>query len=291
MLKNNKKIFIKEALGSRNYFSYRADLFLYKMLLCISVLIVLLFISDDWKLSVLIAGEAFLIFTLVNKLNVARKQNEGERKLIARMKKEHFKKKIDEINPKDFEMLVGFLFEKKGYKNFVKKGHMFLAEKEGIISCIKIYRLYDEVELEKIDVRNLVTFMLQNNVKNGYLITTGCLSEEAIKLNEKFKDKLNIEVVDLDALFEMMEDYDILPDNSYFYAKVGESNKVESKEKIKNNAFDKKKIIVYILAAVFFYAFSVLLPDNNISLYISLYFILLTAGNLLHMYWRIYLKS
>lgn len=295
MIKNSKitKRFIKEALGSRNYFSYRADLLLYKLLLSILVLLVIFFISGDWSLSVIIAAEVFAIFTLVNKLNITRKKNEGEKKVINKMKREHFKKKIDEINPEDFEMLIGFLYEKKGCKNFVKKGkHMFLAEKEGLINCIKIYKLYDDIELEKIDVRNLITFMLQNNVKIGHLVTTGCISKEANELIEKFEDKLSIEVVDLEELFIMMEQYGILPENEYFYNKV-EAEKVDDKKKLelKNNVFNNKKIFVYILAAAFFYIASTILPENNISIYFSYYFIILTVISIFYIVWVKYISE
>ncbi|MDF2949814.1 MAG: hypothetical protein K0R07_1855 [Sedimentibacter sp.] len=295
MIKNSKitKRFIKEALGSRNYFSYRADLLLYKLLLSILVLLAIFFISGDWSLSVIIAAEVFVIFTLVNKLNITRKKNEGEKKVINKMKREHFKKRIDEINPEDFEMLIGFLYEKKGCKNFVKKGkHMFLTEKEGLINCIKIYKLYDDIELEKIDVRNLITFMLQNNVKIGHLVTTGCISKEANELIEKFEDKLSIEVVDLEGLFIMMEQYGILPENEYFYNKV-ETEKVGDKKKLelKNNVFDNKKIFVYILAAAFFYIASTILPENNISMYFSYYFIILTVISIFYIVWVKYISE
>lgn len=295
MIKNSKltKRFIKEALGSRNYFSYRADLLLYKSLLSIFTLLAIFFISGDLSLSIIIAVEVFVIFTLVNKLNITRKKNEGEKKLINIMKKEHFKKKIDEINPDDFEMLMGFLYEKKGYNNFVKKGkHMFLAEKEGLINCIKIYKLYDDIELEKIDVRNLITYMLQNNVKIGHLVTTGCLSHEAKELIEKFEGKLSIEVVDLEGLFNIMEQYGILPENDYFYNKVvAEKFYNKKKLKLKNNVFDTKKIFVYILAAVFFYIASTIMPENNISIYFSYYFVMLTVISLFYIVWVKYISE
>jgi len=101
--KKTRKRFIKEALGTRNYFSYRTDLILYKIMLSILVLIAIFLITDDWSFSILIGAEVFVIFTLVNKLNVKRKKDEGEEKLINKMKREHFKKKIDEINQEDFE--------------------------------------------------------------------------------------------------------------------------------------------------------------------------------------------
>lgn len=289
---NTRKRFIKEALGTRNYFSYRTDLFLYKTMLSILVLLVIFLISSDWNLSILIAAEVFVIFTLINKLNITRKKNEGEEKLVTKMKKEHFKKKIDEINPEDFEMLIGFLYEKKGCMNFIKKGHMFLTEKDGLINCIKIYKLYDDIELEKIDVRNLITFMLQNNIKIGHLVTTGSLSEEAKELIEKFKDKLDIEVVDLDGLFSIMDEQSILPDNNYFYNKIADIKIIEKKKiKLKNNVFDIKKVIVYILAAVFFYIISFLMPYNSVSIFISYYFILLAVMSILYLIWVKYISE
>lgn len=286
--KNTRKIFIKETLGTRNYFSYRADLMLYKIMLSVLVFLVIFLITDDWKFSALIAAEVFAIFTLVNKLNIERKKNEGEKKLISKMKKEHFKKKIHEINSDDFEMLIAFLFEKNGCGNFVKKGrHMFLAEKDGLINCIKIYKFYDDIELEKIDVRNLITFMCQNNIKIGHMVITGNLTDEAKELLEKFKDKLNIEVIDLDRLFGIMEEQGILPGDEYFYGKAGEEKSSGKKKiNIKTDVFDNKKIFVYMLAAVFFYVTSVFMPENNISRYISYYFIILTVFSVLPLIWK-----
>lgn len=294
MLENNKlrKRFIKEALGTRNYFSYRTDLLLYKLMLSILVMLAIFLFTADWNFSVLIAVEVFAIFTLVNKLNITRKKNEGEEKLISKMKREHFKKKIDEINPNDFGMLIGFLYEKKGCKNFVSKGrHMFLAEKDGLINCIKIFKLYDDIELEKIDVRSMITFMCQNNIKIGHLVTTGNISDEAQKLIEKFKEKLQIEIVDINRLFTMMEENNLMPDNNYFYNKVSDEKILEKKKiQIKNNIFDNKKIFVYILSSVFFYISSILMPENNLSRYISYYFIMLTIISLFYMIWVKYIS-
>jgi len=286
-----KKIFIKESIGSRNYFSYRSDLILYKVLLSILIFLTILLISDDISLSLLISGKVFLIFTLINKLNMDRKRNEGENQLILKRKKEHFKKKLEEININDFELLIGFLFEKKGCKNFVKKGrHTYLAEKEGLINCIKIYRLYENIELERIDVRNLVTYMCQNNIRIGYLITTGSLSEGAKELLEDFKDRLNITVIDFDCLFTMMEDYEILPVNDYFYNKIYEEEREKTKDiDIKKNVFENKKIVIYIFSAVFFYVASMIMPENNISRYISYYFIVLTTINIAYLVWIKYI--
>ncbi|WMJ76403.1 MULTISPECIES: restriction endonuclease [unclassified Sedimentibacter] len=288
-----KKGYISEAIGTRNYFSYRADLVLYKVLLSMIVLLVIFFITSDLKFSILIAAEVFLIFTLVNKLNITRKRREGEEKLIYRLKTEHFRKKIEEINNDDFGMLIGFLFEKKGCRNFIKKGrHMFLAEKDGLINCIKIYKLYQGTELEKTDVRSMISFMCSSSIKIGYLVTTVEINEEAKKLLEKFEDKLHIEIIDSNALFNMMDEAGILPGKEYFSKKIYEEKSfVKKKSKLKNNVFDNKKIIVYVFAAVFFYITSAAMPNNTISIYISYYFILLTVVSGLYMIWVKYISK
>jgi len=294
MVKNKKveKIFIKEALGTRNYFSYRMDLMLYKIILSVLVGIAIYIHTSDRGLSAVIGAEVFAIFTLVNKLTIKGRKNEGEEKLIKRMKMEHFKKKIEEINQDDFEMLIGFLFEKNGCRNFVKKGrHMYLAEKDGLINCIKIYKLYDSMELEKIDVRNLISFMCKNNIRIGYLVTTGKLSEEAKKLLDEFKEKLDIHIVGMDELFFLMEQNRIFPENKYFYNKLCEEKVFEEKKKILvKNIFGSKKVLVYILASVFFYITSVFMPENVINRYIAYYFILLTAISVGCIIWNKYIS-
>ncbi|MGD9569779.1 MAG: hypothetical protein AB7V48_15960, partial [Sedimentibacter sp.] len=126
----------------------------------------------------------------------------------------------------------------------------------------------------------------------GHLVTTGSFSEEAKEIIEKFKDKLDIEVVDLDGLFSIMDEKSILPDNNYFYNKIADIKIIEKKKiKLKNNVFDIKKVIVYILAAVFFYIISFLMPYNSVSIFISYYFILLAVMSILYLIWVKYISE
>ena len=290
MAKNRKeeKLFIKEALKTRNYFSYRTDLILYKSILSVLVGTAIYMHTYNSAISVIIGAETFAIFTLVNKLALKRKMSEGGEKLIKRMKMEHFKKKVEEINQDDFEMLIIFLFEKNGYMNFIKNGRrMFLAEKDGLINYIKIYKFYDNMELEKIDLRNFVSFMCQNNIGTGHLITTGKLSEEAEVYLNSFNEKLDIHIAGMDELFTLMEENGILPDNEYFYNKICvQKILLKKREVLEKNIFGSKKVYVYILASIFFYITSVLIPKNVINSYISYYFILLAAISIVHMVWN-----
>ncbi|MGB4440376.1 MAG: restriction endonuclease, partial [Sedimentibacter sp.] len=208
-------------------------------------------------------------------------------KLILRIKKEYFKKKINEINHADFEMLAGYLFEKEGWNNFVNKGrHMYLAGNKGIIYCIKIFKLDEEIEVEKLDLRSMISYMSQNNIRKGLLVYTSSLSEDANILLEKFKDKLEITLIDLDGLLKLMEKYNILPDNEHFYNKILDGKSVtDNKTKVKNNVFENKKTFVYALAAILFYILSKLMPDNFITKYIFYYFITLTAVSSAYFLW------
>lgn len=289
MMKENKikRAFIKEALGKRNYLSYRTDLMLYKTILSLIVFLVIYLLSVDFILAILISLQVFVIFTLINKLNISRKKEEGKEKLISRVKKDYFQNKINEINNADFEMLTGFLFEKEGWNNFLYIGkHMYLAENKGIIYCIKIFKLNEEIEVEKFDLRSMFSYMSQNNIKKGLLVYTSNLSEDANIILEKFKDKLEITLIDLDMLLKLMDKYNILPENKHFYNKILDGkNSTDTKTKVKNNVFDNKKTLVYVLAAIFFYISSKILPDNYIAKYIFYYFIILTAISITYFFW------
>ena len=124
------------------------------------------------------------------------------------------------------------------------------------------------------------------------MITTVKLSEGAKEFLDEFKEKLDIHIIDLDELFSLMEENGILPDNQYFYNKVCEEKVFEKgKERMVKNIFNGKKILVYILASVFFYITSVFMPENIVNRYISYYFILLTAISSLHIIWSKYISA
>jgi len=232
----------------------------------------------DLILALLITAQVFVIFTLINKLNLDRKGKEGREILTNKVKKDYFAKKLNELNIESFENLVKLFIEREGYTNFKKVGkHMYSAEKEKKIFCVKIFKLYCESEIEKFDIRSITTYMSQNNIKNCLFITTNNIAEDAQNLIEKSNETFNIIVIDDSKLLEMAEKINLLPDNSYFYDMVyDEKTKVDKKSVIKNNAFSNKKIVIYIAAALFFFLTSKLMPYNIASLYISYYFVFMT---------------
>jgi hypothetical protein len=284
MIKDNKvrKTYVKEALGNRNYLSYRTDLMLLKILVSFVVFIATYFIYFDLILSLLLASLVFFVFTLVNKINVDKKNERGKNMLMKKVKEEYFSSKIEEINQNDFEMLIKLFFNNEGYNNIFKKGRsLYLAEKEGYITCIKIFKLYDGIEVEKLDIRSLLTFMGNSNIRNGFLVTTSSLSEEAAKLIEKFKDRFEITVIDIEGMYSLADKYNMLPDESFYYKRLNEE-KVITKNDFKKNVLNIRKVYLYIAASIFFYMSSVWMPENQLVIYISYFFIVLTIINILY---------
>lgn len=285
MIKDNnfRKTFVKETLGSKNYLSYRIDLALFKVLISFAVFTLFYFMYLDIVLSLLIAALVFAVLTLVNKMNVDSKKEKGREILIDKVKKNYFSSKIEEINSNDFVMLIKLLFKQEGYNNIIKKGRgLYLAEKEGYISCIKIFKLYDGIEVEKLDVRSLLTFMRQSNIRKGFLVTTGSLSDDAAKLLEKFNDMLHITLLGIDGLYDLADKHNILPEDSFYYKKLYEETDTFTKKDVKRNVLNTKKISLYILSAIFFCISSVWMPQNKLVIYISYYFIILTAINIIY---------
>jgi len=286
MIKDNKvkKTYIKEALENKNYLSYRTDLMLLKILVSIVVFIVTYFIYLDIILSLLLASLVFFVFTLINKINVERKNEKGKNMLIKKVKEEYFSSKIEEINQSDFEILIKLFFRNEGYNNIIKKGRsLYLAEKEGYITCIKIFKLYDGIEVEKIDIRSLLTFMGNSNIRNGFLITTSDLSEDAVKLIEKFNDRFEITIIDIEGMYSLADKYNMLPEESFYYNKLSEK-KIVIKNDFKENVLNIRKIYLYIAASIFFYMSSVWMPENKLVIYISYFFIALSIFNILYFY-------
>ena len=285
MIKDNnfRKTFVKETLGSKNYLSYRIDLALFKVLISFAVFTLFYFMYLDIVLSLLIAALVFAVLTLVNKMNVDSKKEKGREILIDKVKKNYFSSKIEEINSNDFVMLIKLLFKQEGYNNIIKKGRgLYLAEKEGYISCIKVFKLYDGIEVEKLDVRSLLTFMRQSNIRKGFLVTTGSLSDDAAKLLEKFNDMLHITLLGIDGLYDLADKHNILPEDSFYYKKLYEETDTFTKKDVKRNVLNTKKISLYILSAIFFCTSSVWMPQNKLVIYISYYFIILTAINIIY---------
>lgn len=284
MIKDNKikRIYVKEALVNKNYLSYRIDLMLFKVLISLAVLILTYLTYLDLILSLLTGSLVFSVITLVNKIKVEKKNEKGRELLLKKVKQEYFSSKIEEMQSSDFELLIRLFFNKEGYKNIIKKGRsLYLAEKEGYISCIKIFKLFDGTEIEKIDVRSLLTFMGNSGIRKGFLVAACGISQDAEKLIENLKDKFEINLIDIEGLYSLAEKNKILPEEAFFHRMLNDK-KIISKKDLKENVLDIRKVYLYIAASVFFYMSSVWMPENRLVIYISYFFIIMTIINIIY---------
>lgn len=289
--KKDRRIFVAETIGTRKYLSYRVDLILYKIILCTIIFIIIYILTSKFIFSLFISLQVFLIFTLINKLNVERKEKEGKKIIINKIKKEYIKKKLDSAEITRFENLIKYFFEKQEYINCKRIGkHMFSVEMKGEIFYIKVFKLFDEAEVEKIDVRSFASFINGKNTKNGFLVTNNVVSEDANKFIDKINKNMNISIVDADKLYDLIVKYNLLPPDDFFYDKINtEKARSENRNIIKNNALSNKKIIIYLVAAIFFYMTSKITPYNNLQIYISYYFVILTIISVIYcFYLKIY---
>ena len=111
------------------------------------------------------------------------------------------------------------------------------------------------------------------------MVTTSGLSKDAAELIEKFKDKFEITIIDIEGMYNLADKYNMLPDESFYFKKLCEEKTVakDFKENILNI-----KVYLYIAASIFFYMTSVWMPENKLVIYISYYFIILTTINILY---------
>lgn len=287
--KTIRRSFVEETIGTRKYFSYRADLMLYKIILCTLILLTIYMLTSKLIFSIFVALQVFFIFTLVNKLNLERKEKEGKKILIKKIKTEYFIKKLNDIEITGFENLINYFFIKQGYSNYKKIGkHTYSAHMNGETSYIKIFKLFNGAEVEKIDVRSFISLISQDNIKSGFLVTNNKISEDANRLIEKINENIKISIIDTNKLFDLTEEFKLLPDNKYFYNKIyAEKAKKKNKTVILNNTLNNKKIVIYILAATLFYITSRLTPYNSLASIISYYFVLLAIISVVY---NLYLK-
>lgn len=284
MIKERKKIrklFIEATLGSKKYFSYRTDVMLIKVFISSIFLFVMYLTTFDLIFSLIIAAEAFAIFTLINKLILERKEKEGKKILLNKVKLEYFYKKIiNEMSMEDYENFIKFLLEKEGYSNFKKIAKYCYIVNKNELYCVKSFKLHENAEVEKLDIRSYLTVMTENKIKKGILITINEISDEAKKLLENIKN-IEIEIIDRKKLYDYAEKNNILPEEKFFYDKLlDEKNEIFKKTKIYKNTFNSKKILIYIFASILFFALSKIMPYNSMYTTISWYFIILAIISL-----------
>lgn len=285
-IKKLRRVSIERAIGTRKYLSYRIDLILYKIIICFYLFLIIYISTSELFISFFITLQAFLIFTLINMLNLERKEKEGKITLLNKTKKEYFIKKLEMMDIANFERLIRQYFLKRDSIKYKKIGkHMYSAEKSDETFFVKIIKISSMDKVETIDIRNLISTMKKNKIKKGFIVTTGSISEDADKLIDKLKCYMEITVIDSDEIYEFVHLGKLLPEDDFFYDKIkadAESDINNRIKIIKNNTVNHKKVFIYMFAAVLFYMLSVTMPYNNLSIYVSYYFLVLTVISIVY---------
>ncbi len=288
-----KRLYIEETLKTRKYMGFRLDIALVKTILTMIVLTALYLYTNDLIFSIIIGLQLFLILTLLNKVTIDKKIKIGKEKLSQRIKKEKFKKKIFYSDYNEFENFIMLYLNQYRYKDIRKiKEYCYSAVKNGETVYVYLMKFYEDTCIEKIDIRNLLTMLIDERAKNSIVITLNDLSEEAKEMFEKYKDKISVELINLDDLYSFADKNSLLSE-AYEYKDIENLDKKVHKKTsdIIGNIFINKKVIIYLLAAVLFYAMHRIVFQSQMGLYISYYFIILSAINIAYNLYKSFSKK
>ena len=288
-----KKLYIEETLKSKKYIGYRLDIALIKTFITITVLFLLYLKTNDLLFSLIMGIQIFLILTLLNKIIIDKKITAGKEKLSQRIKKEKFKKKIFNSDYIELENFIMFYLNQYRYKEITKiQDYSYSAIKNEEAIHIHLVKFYEDATIEKIDIRNLLTMLINNKVKKATIIFLNNLNEDAQKLLDEKKDKINIELLNLDDLYNFANSNSLLSE-SYEYNDIENlSKKIHNKTSdIISNILINKKLILYLLAAGLFYFTSKVILQNSIGIYIAYYFLILAAINIIYNLYQAVVKK
>lgn len=271
-----KQIYIEQTLKeNRKYIGYRLDMIFCKIILTIVSFLVVYINSESPIFSILIGIQIFMILTLINKLILDSKSNKGQKIFKKRSQLSLFKNNLINNSNIEFERFLKLYLNYMRFRN-VKKCDVdcYSAEQNKEKSLIKIYRFYEGALIERSDIRNLIQYIYDNKYEKVIVISLNSFSDEAKTLFEEYKEKLNIQLLETEDLFEFADKNSLL--STYIdldkYLESYKDNK-EKKKIVVSNFLLARKIIVYIFSAVLFYLLYTKLTHNILGLYISYYFI------------------
>lgn len=279
-----KRLYIEETLKTRKYIGYRLDIALLKSIVTIIIFAFLYYYSKNMVFSIIVGIEIFLLLTVLNKLKINKKIKVGKDKLLQRIKLKKFKNKIFYSNYKDIESFIMLYLNQYRYKNIKRiKKCSYRAVKDDEAINIYIMKFFEDAVIEKVDIRNLLAAILDRKTGKNLLFILNDLSEDAKELLDKYSEKLSIQTIRLDDIYKFADESSLLSE-AYEYEDIeGLERKINRKNKdILKNVFINKKLIIYVIAAVMFYAVHKTVFPNQLGIYISYYFIALACINAIH---------
>lgn len=288
-----KRLYIEETLKTRKYMGFRLDIALVKSIITMIILTVLYLYTNDLIFSIIVGLQVFLILTLLNKMTIDKKIKVGKVKLSQRIKKEKFKKKIFYSDYNEFENFIMFYLNQYRYKDIQKiREYCYSAVKNGETVYVHLLKFYEDTCIEKIDIRNLLTILINEKINKSIIITINELSEDAKELLERFKSTISVELINYDDLYSFADNYSLLSE-AYEYKDIENLDKKIHKKTsdIISNIFINRKVIIYLIAAALFYAMHRFILQNQLGLYISYYFIILSVINIIYNLYKSYAKK
>lgn len=287
-----KKLYIEETLKTRKYIGYRLDIALLKSIVTIIIFAFVYYYSKNIIFSLIVGFQIFLLLTLLNKVRINRKLKVGKDKLLQRIKLKKFKNKIFYSDYNDIESFILLYLNQYRYKNIKKiRKYSYSAIKDGESTNIYIMKFFEDAIIEKADIRNLLTVMLDRKANRNLLFILNDLSEEANQLLEKYNDKLKIQTIFLNDIYKFADESMLLSEAYEFNDIEGLERKINRKTKdIFKNVFVNKKLIIYIIAAIMFYAIHKTIFPSQLGVYISYYFLILACINVLYRIYTFYTR-
>lgn len=279
-----KKLYIEQTLKTRKYIGYRLDIAMLKSITTIIIYAFVYYYSKNMIFSVIVGLEVFLILTLINRVKINKKTKLGKDKLLQRIKLRKFKNKIFYSDYHEIESFILLYLNQYRYKNIKKiRKYSYSASKNDELTNIYIMKFFEDAIIEKTDIRNILTIMLDRKAKRNLLFVLNDLSEEASSLLEKYNDKLNIQRICLNDIYSFADGSQLLSE-AYEYEDI-EGLERKSSKKVSDlfkNVLLNKKMIIYIIAAIMFYALHKTIFPNQLGIYIAYYFMFLALVNLIY---------
>ncbi len=287
-----KKLYIEETLKTRKYIGYRLDIAMLKTIITIIVYVLVYYYSKNTIFSVVIGFEVFSILTLINRIKINKKTTLGKDKLLQRIKLKKFKNKIFYSDYNEIENFILLYLNQYRYKNIRKiRKYSYSAIKDDEATNIYIMKFVEDAIIEKTDIRNMLTIMLERKAKRNLLFLLNDLSEDANCLLEKYNDKLNIKKIYLNDIYSFANNSQLLSE-AYEYEDIeglGRRSSRKASDLIKNVLLNKK-MIIYIIAAIMFYTVHKTIFPNQLGIYIAYYFMFLALINLIYRIYAFYSK-
>lgn len=276
------KIYIEETLKNRKYLSFRLDLIMIKVIVSALFFIVIFTRTNSLWFAILMTVQIFLLFSLVNKKIMDRRKEKGEKVVLDKYKKNYFERKIFKMTDIEFADYIKLILEKTDYEEIERIDNKYaIGYKDGTKRLIRIFHMYKGAVINATDIRDVISRTIKCKYECIVLIMPHEMTEDAKDILANSKELIKIDIFDINELYSLTNNLKLLPKSINNYEEI---KKVKTRKErfkiIESNIFSSKKIIIYALAALFFYITGKITYFNTYNIYFSYYFIFLIIINI-----------